>query len=232
MKVDDNGVITFTIQPHDCAVCGHKHGGRDVAYVCVGCSCPETPGKASDSVPVASPEQIRALAGRGSWLAGNAAALISQQQATPHEKRYHTFEFRDSTKNLTKHPPDWYDGKPKRCPGSGVAPAVQFHGELSDDGEPKYLCRCPWCDVPQRPGPMPEHTFVPVRIEDITFRQGPVLEGIEPTSPLDAPRDLCGYCGHPLGEHPTATGWVGHCDVETWHLACAESSRLAQSEGR
>ncbi|HKQ65984.1 MAG TPA: hypothetical protein VJZ73_13300 [Methylomirabilota bacterium] len=45
MNIDSDGVITFTIQPHGCSACGHQHGGRDVAYVCVGCPCPETPGR-------------------------------------------------------------------------------------------------------------------------------------------------------------------------------------------
>jgi hypothetical protein len=44
MKVDENGMVTFTIQPHDCAVCGHAHAGPEVGYICVGCPCPETPG--------------------------------------------------------------------------------------------------------------------------------------------------------------------------------------------
>lgn len=87
---------------------------------------------------------------------------------TPSHAAYHTFEFRDSVRPLTGHPLDWYDGKPKRCPGSGTAPAVQFHGEVSLDDEPKYLCRCPWCDKPFRPGPMVEHSFVPMRAEGIT----------------------------------------------------------------
>lgn len=100
-------------------------------------------------------------------------------KTTASDAHYHTFEFRDAGKKLEGVPPDWYDGKPKRCPGSGLPPGVQYHGEVSDDGEPKYLCRCPWCDRPFRPGPMPEHTFVPVRIEDFTFRTGQCIEGMD-----------------------------------------------------
>lgn len=138
--------------------------------------------------------------------------IASLEQATPGETRYHTFEFAASAKQLTKHPPDWYDGKPKRCPGSGLPPGVQYHGEVSDDGEPKYLCRCPWCDRPHRPGPMPEHTFVPVRAEDFTFRMGGCIEGMEPELPLFPLRpddagvvsftvnhEACPACGHQHG---------------------------------
>lgn len=88
---------------------------------------------------------------------------MSDEKPTPKDATYHLFQFRDANKALTEHPTDWYDGKPKRCPGSGLAPAVQFHGEVSPDDEPRYLCRCPWCDKPFRPGPMIEHSFVPVR---------------------------------------------------------------------
>lgn len=139
--------------------------------------------------------------------------IVALAPATPNEARYHTFEFVASTKQLTKHPPDWYDGKPKRCPGSGLPPGVQYHGEVSDDGEPKYLCRCPWCDRPHRPGPMPEHTFIPVRAEDITFTEGRTLIGVEqdpPLFPLLRPDDAgvvsftvnheaCPACGHQHG---------------------------------
>lgn len=31
------------IQP--CAKCGHEHQGARWAYICIGCPCPETPGK-------------------------------------------------------------------------------------------------------------------------------------------------------------------------------------------
>jgi DNA-directed RNA polymerase subunit RPC12/RpoP len=27
-----------------CEVCGHRHTGRQWAYICIGCSCQETPG--------------------------------------------------------------------------------------------------------------------------------------------------------------------------------------------
>jgi hypothetical protein len=53
---------------------------------------------------------------------------MSEKEPTPHEAAYHTFEFRDSNRRLASHPPDWYDGNPKRCPGSGEAPGVQYHG--------------------------------------------------------------------------------------------------------
>ena len=148
----------------------------------------------------------------------SAAALVSVQQATPHEAHYHTFEFRDSTAKLVKHPPDWFDGNPKPCPGSGQAPGVQFHGEVCDDGERKYLCRCPWCDKPQRPGPMPDHTFIPVRAEDITFATGRIMEGIEPGLPPFTLTDnegtvtLLDKCD---GEHPAPP-----CrDAECYHVA-------------
>lgn len=45
MNIDDDGIITFTVQPHGCPACGHEHGGHDVGYICVGCPCPETPGR-------------------------------------------------------------------------------------------------------------------------------------------------------------------------------------------
>ena len=28
----------------NCAACGHEHMGADLAFVCVGCPCPERPG--------------------------------------------------------------------------------------------------------------------------------------------------------------------------------------------
>jgi hypothetical protein len=110
-----------------------------------------------------------------------------QRAPTAENPKYHTFEYRDANRRLEAVPPDWYDGKPKRCPGSGQPPGVQFHGELSDDGEPKYLCRCPWCDKPFRPGPMPDHTFVPVNPEELTFREAGVLIGMEDDPPLQHP---------------------------------------------
>lgn len=27
----------------DCATCGHRHAGRTLAYICVGCPCPAQP---------------------------------------------------------------------------------------------------------------------------------------------------------------------------------------------
>lgn len=122
-----------------------------------------------------------------------ASSSIVSTQATPHDAAYHTFEFKAATAQLAKHPPDWYDGKPKRCPGSGMPPAVQFHGDVGLDREPKYRCRCPWCDGRFRPGPMVEHSFVPVRVEDITFATGKYVYGIEPV--------MCD------GEHP-----IPRCD--------------------
>lgn len=76
-------------------------------------------------------------------------------------------------------PEDWYDGTPKRCPGSGNPSRVRYHGEVHEDGERVYLVRCPWCDSRQSPGMMPEHTFIPVRVEDLTFTTGKYLYGIE-----------------------------------------------------
>lgn len=90
-------------------------------------------------------------------------------------REYHTFTAFNYGASLERHPPNWYDGNPKRCHGSGMPPGVQFHGELCEDGEPKYLCRCPWCDKPYRPGIMPEHTFVPIRSEGT----GKFMYGIE-----------------------------------------------------
>jgi hypothetical protein len=26
----------------DCPTCGHRHAGRPLAYICIGCLCPET----------------------------------------------------------------------------------------------------------------------------------------------------------------------------------------------
>lgn len=78
-------------------------------------------------------------------------------------------------------PADWYDGKPKVCPGTGQVALARFSGEVHADGERVYLCRCLWCDRPMTPAvAMPEHTFIPVDPEQLTFiTTGKVLEGIE-----------------------------------------------------
>lgn len=76
-----------------------------------------------------------------------------------------------------KLPPDWYDGKPKRCPGTGKEPRVAYHGEMDAGGDRLYRVHCGWCDKPQAPGePMPDHTFIPVRIEDWTYADGEVVQ--------------------------------------------------------
>lgn len=79
---------------------------------------------------------------------------------------------------------DWYDGRPKRCPGSGLVPRPRFMGEVSEDGDRLYVVRCDWCDTPQKPGePMPDHTFIPVDPDTIAFKTGKFLEGIESGPP-------------------------------------------------
>lgn len=42
-------IQTFTVQSATCTGCGHQHAGRELAYICVGCPCPETPGKPPDN---------------------------------------------------------------------------------------------------------------------------------------------------------------------------------------
>ncbi len=81
----------------------------------------------------------------------------------------------------SKLPDDWYDGAPKPCPGGGKQPRIMRTGEVTDAGEPMYFARCAYCDRPFTAGDtMESHTFVPVRVEDYTFRTGYVLEAVEP----------------------------------------------------
>jgi hypothetical protein len=86
-------------------------------------------------------------------------------------------------------PDDWYDGKPKLCPGSPSAPAggawpdTVHSGSVTEDGEVMYLLRCRWCNAKMSPGPMPDHVFIPVRVEDIRYVTGKCLYGIEPGTP-------------------------------------------------
>jgi len=35
--------------PNACDKCGHAHTGIQLAYICIGCPCPETPGKPPDA---------------------------------------------------------------------------------------------------------------------------------------------------------------------------------------
>lgn len=37
-------IPTFTVQATKCPKCGHQHAGRELAFICVGCPCPERPG--------------------------------------------------------------------------------------------------------------------------------------------------------------------------------------------
>jgi hypothetical protein len=34
-----------------CTKCGHHHSGVQLAYICIGCPCPETPGKPAEPEP-------------------------------------------------------------------------------------------------------------------------------------------------------------------------------------
>jgi hypothetical protein len=89
-----------------------------------------------------------------------------------------TFELgAGAASNAHSVPPDWYDGKPKPCPGQAM---VRFSGECAADGERTYICRCSHCDKPFPPGlPTGPHTFIPVRPEDYTFKTGKYFYGIE-----------------------------------------------------
>ena len=33
--------LTFSVQSTRCTTCGHQHGGPEVAFICIGCPCPE-----------------------------------------------------------------------------------------------------------------------------------------------------------------------------------------------
>ena len=47
-------VFTFTVQPTVCGGCGHKHGGADVGFICIGCPCPERMGAVANVEPARS----------------------------------------------------------------------------------------------------------------------------------------------------------------------------------
>ncbi len=90
-------------------------------------------------------------------------------------------------------PADWYDGKPKRCLGVGRQPRVAYCGIMTSDGERTYRSLCNWCHAPFEPGePMPEHTFTPVRPEDLRVEQGKLVQAFEnaPTPPPGSWRDM------------------------------------------
>lgn len=44
-------IPTFPIQAAICESCGHRHGGEEVAYICIGCPCAEEPGPPSPCEP-------------------------------------------------------------------------------------------------------------------------------------------------------------------------------------
>jgi hypothetical protein len=45
----------------DCAACGHRHAGRTLANICIGCPCPETsPRLAGEAVAPPSPAEVAA----------------------------------------------------------------------------------------------------------------------------------------------------------------------------
>jgi hypothetical protein len=48
-----------------CPQCGHEHAGIDLAFICIGCPCPETPGKPADE-DVADRAMDRARSGEPS----------------------------------------------------------------------------------------------------------------------------------------------------------------------
>lgn len=60
--------MTIDIGPPNldyCPVCGHTHQGRALAFICVGCPCPETPGRTEPkSVPTLAPLERMAA----NWL--------------------------------------------------------------------------------------------------------------------------------------------------------------------
>lgn len=99
-------------------------------------------------------------------------------------------------------PPGWYDGTPKRCPGSGVVPRARYMGDLDGYGERMYRVRCDWCGKANDANePMPEHTFIPVDPDEITFTSGAGFYGLEPgANPFDPCE--CADCGlPPIAEH-------------------------------
>lgn len=88
---------------------------------------------------------------------------------------------------LASYPPDWYDGNPKPCPGSGRPVYISYHGECDSFGERLYRASCKECGQPFPPGTLPEHTFMPMDVDNVTFTQGSVLEGIEITPDPEVP---------------------------------------------
>lgn len=44
MKIESLDVTKLVEQEGwDCETCGHRHAGRTLAYICIGCPCPEQP---------------------------------------------------------------------------------------------------------------------------------------------------------------------------------------------
>lgn len=136
----------------------------------------------------------------------------------------HTFDIGPAA-NPHAVPADWYDGKPKPCPGSGKPSRPEYTGELIANTWPPGQAQpahrvmryaCAWCDA-EYPAdePMPEHTLVPVRPEDFVFKQGKFFYGLEsedgeikppgwprPTYPIDRSHvtDSRAYLREVLGE--------------------------------
>lgn len=46
-----------------CPECGHTHSGIEYAYICIGCPCPETPGKPAPQSFGVVPAEIRSEGG-------------------------------------------------------------------------------------------------------------------------------------------------------------------------
>lgn len=90
--------------------------------------------------------------------------------------------------------PDWYDGNPKRCPGSGTVPRQRYIGEMTAAGSRIFVQECAWCSIALTDHPtgtqIPEHTFTPVRVEDWTYAEGRVVQtfaGLASTGIVEIP---------------------------------------------
>lgn len=106
--------------------------------------------------------------------------------------RAHAFFMRepeDPAAVRARHPPDWFDGTPKPCPGQAE---VRYMGQVDVDGDRLYVSRCSHCDKPVPPGlPSDPHTFIPCPPgAEFTFTEGKYIYGIEP-GPGDAFGVVC-----------------------------------------
>lgn len=93
-------------------------------------------------------------------------------------------------------------------------------GQVDGNGDRLYHVRCDWCDTPQEPGePMPEHTFIPVDPDTITFTTGKILEVIEYTH--------CPGCGGRILPGVAVTH-VEDLDPfrSLWHTGCVNATSV------